>query len=148
MSGVAVTQQGGPITYTPASGQTIKGGMLVEGAAGGRIEVASAGSFVVLGVALTDAIAPEQVSTTVTTDALGRPVLTAVRIPTTVAVANSGDEVKVTYSAATTLGQSLVSTGSGAVGPAGATPDARTIVGVCTEPLGVAAGAVGRARIY
>ena len=31
--------------------------------------------------------------------------------------------------------------------PAGATPDARTIVGRCTEPGGVAAGAVGLAWI-
>lgn len=150
MSGVAVVRQGGPQTYTPASGQIIHGGLLVEASSTtpGRIELASAGSSVVLGVALTDAIAPEQQTTTTTTDTLGRPVLTAVRVPTTVAVANSGAEVKVTYSAAATLGQPLVSTGAGQVGPAGANPTAGTIVGKCTEPLGVAAAGVGRARIY
>jgi hypothetical protein len=62
------------------------------------------------------------------------------------------------FTATTTVGAKLiaaVATGTagtgvvtGGVAPAGATPDARTIVGECAEPGGVAAGAVGLARIY
>lgn len=139
MSGIAQVTQGGPKTFTPATGETILGGLLVEARANGRIGVAAASSLKVLGVALTDAIAPEQVVTDPSTDALGRPVLTAVNLPTKVAVAYAGTEVKVTYSAAASFGDKLVATANGKVGPAGATPDARTIVGICTEPAGVAA---------
>ena len=45
------------------------------------------------------------------------------------------------------LNDPLVAAANGQVTPAGATPDARTIVGRCTNPGGVAAGAVGLMRI-
>ncbi|HEY9314628.1 hypothetical protein [Williamsia sp.] len=147
MSGIVQVTKGGPKTFTPASGETILGGQLVEGRAGGRIGVAGAASLKVLGVALTDAIAPEQVVTDPTTDSLGRPVLTAVAIPTKVAVAYAGTEVKVTYSTAAAFGDKLVATATGKVAPAGATPDARTIVGICTEPAGVLINTAGLMRI-
>jgi len=147
MSGIPQITKTGPASYTPASGETIHGGVLVEARSGGRIGVAAAASVHVLGVALFDAIAPEQVNTSTTTDSLGRPVLTAVAIPTTVAVAYGGVEVKLTYSAAANFGDLLVATANGQVAPAAATPDVRTIVGRCTEPAGVAAAGVGRARI-
>lgn len=139
MSGISQVTQGGPKTFTPASGETILGGTLVEARAAGRIGVAAAGSEKVLGVALTDALAPEQGPGATSTDALGRPVVSAVPIPTTVAVAYSGTEVKVVYAAAAEFGERLVAAAGGKVEPAGDSPDARTIVGVCTEPAGVAA---------
>lgn len=147
MAGIAQVTQGGPKTFTPASGSTILGGQLVEAAAAGRIVVAAAGSVKVLGAALTDAVAPEQFPGANTTDALGRPVVSAVKIPTTVAVAYSGTEVKLTYAAAANFGDRLVAAAAGKVTPAGATPDARTIVGICTEPAGVAANATGLTRL-
>lgn len=145
MSAIPQVTQGGPKTFTPT--ENILGGQLVEARAAGRIGVAAAGSLKVLGVALTDAQSPDAVVTTPTTGADGRPVLNTTSLPTKVAVAYGDTEVKVTYSAAATFGDKLVATAAGKVGPAGATPDARTIVGICTEPAGVAANARGLARL-
>ncbi len=143
MPGISIRTQRGPRTYPPV--EPIIGGQLVEGrtASGGGIGVAAAASVVVVGVALFDAQAASAVVTTPTTGADGRPVLNTAQLPSEVAVAGSGMEVLVTYSAAATFGQRLVCTGSGAVGPAGATPDARTIVGRCSAAAGVAAAALG-----
>ena len=149
MSGIAQVTQGGPKTFTPAAGQIIKGGQVVEATTGGRIKVAAAGSFKVLGVALTDALAPEDFPGSNTTDTLGRTVVSAVAVPTKVAVAYGGTEVKVTFSANAGFGEKVVATADGKVGPAGATPDARTIVGIVTEPEGVtvSTNAVGLIRL-
>jgi hypothetical protein len=43
----------------------------------------------------------------------------------------------VKYAAVANLGDKLIAASAGRVTPAGATPDARTIVGECTEPGGV-----------
>ena len=137
MSGVAQYRKTGPRTFTPAVGVAVRGGRVVEGVAGGRIQESAAGSFRTLGVALTDAISPEAVVTTPTVGADGRPVTAMYSLPTKVAVADAGIEVKVTYTANANFGDRLVCTGNGAVGPAGATPDARAIVGKCTELAGV-----------
>ncbi|QDK02219.1 scaffolding protein [Gordonia phage Samba] len=137
MPGIVQVTQGGPKTFTPADNQVIKGGQLVEARTGGRIGVAAAGSFKVLGVALTDAVAPEDFPGANGTDGIGRPVVSLAPIPTTVAVAYAGTEVKVTYAADATFGDKLIAAANGQVTPAGATPDARTIVGICTEPAGV-----------
>jgi len=137
MAGIAQVTQGGPKTFTPADNEVILGGQLVEARTGGRIGVAAAASVKVLGVALNDAMAPEDFPPADTTDALGRTVVSAVAIPTTVAVAYAGTEVTVQYSANAAFGDKLVATATGKVAPAGATPDARTIVGICTEPAGV-----------
>ena len=75
------------------SGAAILGGQLVEAAAGGRIQKAGAASVKVLGVALNDAIAPEDLVTGATTGSDGRPVVSAAVLPTIVAVASSGAEV-------------------------------------------------------
>lgn len=143
MSGISIRTQRGPRTYTPV--EAITGGQLVEGrtASGGGVGVAGAASVVVIGVALFDAQAPSALVTTTTTGADGRPVLNTAQLPTAVAVAGSGQEVPVTYSATATFGQKLVATAAGTVAPAGATPDARTIVGHCSAPGGVASAAVG-----
>lgn len=143
MSAVPQVTKTGPRTYVPAVGTALVGGQIVEARAAGRIGVAAAGSVKVLGVALTDAIAPEAR----TTEPVGG-VLNAAGAPVNVAVAYAGDEVRVTYSAAAAFGDKLiVGAVAGQAAPAGATPDARTIVGTCTEPAGVAAGAVGLMRI-
>lgn len=149
MSGVPLVTKGGPKTFTPASGVSIKGGQLVEGAASGRIAIAGVGSFKHLGVALMDCIAPENVVTTPTTDSFGRPVLGAYPQPTNTPVAYSGDETTVTYAADAVFGAPLIAAANGTVTPAGSTPDARFLVGKCTEPLGVtvSANAVGLMRI-
>lgn len=149
MPGVPQVTQGGPKTFVPADNAFVRGGRLVEAVAGGRIQEAGAASVKVLGVALTDAIAPEDVVTTASTDAQGRPLVPAPPLPTSVAVAYAGTEVAVTYSANAAFGDPLVATADGTVAPAAATPDARTIVGRCTEPLGVtfATNPVGLARI-
>lgn len=137
MAGIPQYQKAGPRTYTPASGSTVKGGQLVDAAANGRIAPSAAASTVCLGVALTDAIAPEQVNTSPTTAADGRPVINMFSAPTTVAVADGGIIVPVTYAANAAFGQWLVAAANGTVTPAGATPDARTIVGQCRQPGGV-----------
>lgn len=147
MAGIPQVTKSGPKTFTPADNEVILGGLLVEARVGGRIGVAAAGSLKVLGVALTDAVAPEDFPAANSTDAVGRTVVAAVAIPTNVAVAYAGTEVKVTYSAAATFGEKLVATAAGKVGPAGETPDARTIVGICTEPAGVASSARGLIRL-
>lgn len=148
MPGITQVTKTGPKTFTPADNATIVGGQLVEAVAGGRIQKAGAGSLAVLGVALGDAIAPEDLVTGATTDGAGRPVVSSAVLPTNVAVAYGGVEVPVTYAANATFGAKLIAAANGTVTPAGAAPDARTIVGVCTEPAGVtvATNAVGLMR--
>lgn len=143
MPAIVMVTKTGPQTYTPD--ELILGGQLVEGKDNGRVKVGTAGATRILGVALDDANAPETfVSTPTVVD--GRPILNAAPLPKVVAVTR-GQEVSVKYSAAAKFGDPLVATATGQVGPAGATPDARTIVGRCTAPAGVAAGAVGLAVI-
>jgi len=146
MPGVPQVTQGGPKTFVPADNAFVRGGRLVEAVAGGRIQEAGAASTKVLGVALTDAIAPEDVNTTTTTDAQGRPVTPLYSLPTSVAVAYGGTEVPVTYAADAAFGDLLIAAAAGTVTPGAV---AGQIVGRCTEPLGVtvATNPVGLARI-
>ncbi|MFE7746864.1 hypothetical protein [Nocardia sp. NPDC057455] len=139
MSAVPIVTKAGPRTYTPD--EPILGGQLVEARTGGKIGVAAAGSVKVLGVALTDGQDPDAVVLN------GQP-LNAAITPTKIGVAYGGMEVPVTYSANAAFGDKLVATATGKVAPAGATPDARTIVGICAEPAGVtvASNAVGLMR--
>lgn len=134
MPGIPQVTKGGPKTFIPADNAFIRGGRVVEAVAGGRIQEAGAASVVALGVALTDAIAPEDVNTQATTDAQGRPVLNTVVLPTSVAVAYGGTEVPVTYAANAAFGQKLICAANGTVTP-GTT--AGQVVGICTEPGGV-----------
>jgi len=145
MSGVPIHLKHGPASYVPA--EPILGGQLVEARPNARIGVAAAGSTTVVGVALFDGEAPEAIASG-TTVVNGRPLLIAGFTPPLVAVAYGGAEVPVTYSAACTFGQRVVTTALGQVGPAGATPAVGAIVGICTDPnvAGVAAGAVGLMR--
>jgi len=133
----------GPKSFVPA--EPILGGQLVEARAAGRVGVAAADSLKVLGVAVVDGIAPEgQVTTAV--DVGGRPVLNAAVLPAIVSVAYSGIEVPVVYAGAAAFGDRLKAAAGGRVVTAGATPDARLVVGICTEPAGVASGATGLMR--
>lgn len=151
MSGVPIVTKSGPKTYTPAAGQSIKGGNVVEATAGKRIKAAAAGSVKVLGVALTDAIAPEDV----TTQPSGTPpTLAAVPQATSTAVAYAGMEVPVVYTANAAFGQRLVAAADGKVSPApafnaGAPTDPLLVIGICTEPAGVtvASKATGLMRV-
>jgi len=142
MAGIPVVTTGGPKTFTPADNVTIKAGQLVAATTGGRVAVAGSGSLKVLGVALTDAIAPEDT----TSEASGTPpTLAAVPQATTVAVAYGGAEVPVTYAANANFGDKLVAAANGTVTPftgfaAGqdqANVNFALIVGICTEPAGV-----------
>lgn len=134
MSGIPQVTKTGPKTFTPV--ENIVGGQLVEARGSGRIGIAAAGSAKVLGVAVTDAQSPDALVTT-STIVNGRPQLNAAPLASVVAVAYGGIEVPVTYAANAAFGDRLVAAAGGTVTPAGATPDARTIVGICTEPNGV-----------
>ena len=137
MSGTVQVTKTGPRTYSPASGQVVRGGRGVKFVAGGRIQEWGTGDMLNAGVALTDAIAPEDVNTQAATDSFGRPVVNTVVLPRTVAVAYGGDEVPVYYTANASQGQLLVAGPAGAFTPVSADVDPRLIVGRCTQPGGV-----------
>lgn len=153
MPGTPQVTKTGPRTYSPI--ESITGGQIVEARAGaavggkGRCGVAAAGSVKTLGVALFDAQAPEALVTTPATVA-GRPVLDASPLPTVLGVADGGIETKVKYAADASFGDRLVVGAGGGLTPAGANPDARTVVGKCTQPGGVAVAtnAIGLAEIF
>lgn len=142
MAGIPVVTNGGPKTFTPADNVTITAGQLVAGTTGGRVTVAGSGSVKVLGVAIADAIAPEDVITGATGSP---PTVPAVPQATTVAVAYGGAEVPVTYAANAAFGDKLVAAANGTVTPFTgfaaaedqANVDFRLIVGICAEPAGV-----------
>lgn len=137
-------QHGGPVTYEVV--EAVKGGQLVEARAGSKIGVAAAGSTKVLGVATRDA-QPTSVSGVV--DGAYGPVITVeANVSQYVAVGGNGEHWPVTYAANAAFGDPLIAAANGQVTPAGATPDARSVIGRCTEPAGVLAGAVGLAKIY
>lgn len=147
MSGVPIVFKAGPKTYTPADNTVVVGGdVIAAGATAGRCIIAGAAALNVVGIALNDAIAPEDV---VTAPSGTPPVLAVVPQPTKVAVAYGGMEVDgVTYTADCAEGLALIAAANGDVSPAGATPDARTIIGWCAEPGGVVVltKATGRVR--
>jgi hypothetical protein len=138
MTAVKPLYQEGPVTFTASVAVT--GGQLVDAIAGGTVGPSAAGSLVCVGVATTDAI-PASASQVPTVP--GAPVsINAAPLPAQVAVANEG-VWKLTYLSAATFGSRVICAANGQVAAAGATPDARTVVGVCVEPNGVAAGALG-----
>lgn len=141
MSGIAVRRKGGVQSFAVA--ETVTGGQLVEARAASVVGVAAAGSTKVLGVAIADAVPSADFN-----DAPVNGVLNADPKPNRVGLAHSGDEVPVTYAANAAFGDKLIAAANGQVTPAGAAPDARTIVGTCTEPAGVtvATNAVGLMR--
>lgn len=146
MTGIVPKFTRGPVTYEVNA--VVRAGRLVEpDAATGKIKEATAASVTCLGVATTDA---QPTPTATTTDAFGNQVITMVPVDQYCAVGGNGEIYPVEYSANAAFGQKLVVTAAGTVAPAGATPDARTIVGECREPGGVvfATKSTGLARIY
>lgn len=141
MPSIPQTYKTGPRTYDVV--EAIAGGQVVEARTNG-VGVAAAGSFKGLGVALDNAT-PTGTASTPTVSG-GYSTLAAVVVPKQVAVAHSGEVVPVTYVAAANFGDKLICAAAGQVTPAGATPDARTIIGTCDEQAGVSAGAVGLMR--
>jgi len=137
MATVIPRQDQGPVTFTAIA--TVTGGQVVDGVAGG-VQPSGAGSNAVVGVATTDAI-PAATSQTPTIPGITTAV-NAAPLPPYVAVANSG-VWPLTYAAAATFGVRLITAANGQVTPAGATPDARQVVGICMEPAGVSLGGVG-----
>lgn len=138
MTGRPIVRKTGPATYTPADNAVVTGGHLVEAVGTDRVQHAGAASVKVLGIAVIDGIAPEDLVLTPTTVG-GRQVLNTAVLPTKVSVAYGGEEAPCEYAAAAAFGDWLVAAANGTVTPAGATPDARTLVGKCTQPGGVAA---------
>lgn len=143
MSAVPQVTKTGPKTFVPA--EAIAGGQVVEARAAGRVGVAAAASLKVLGIAVTDGINPEAFVSSGTV-VNGLPTIDATQMPAHVVVAYGGIEVPAKYNAAAAFGDRLVVAALGTVTPAGATPDARTIIGICAEPAGVASGATGLVR--
>lgn len=153
MAGVIPRFTTGPVTYNVV--ETIKGGQLVEARAGGKVGVAADGSTKVLGVATKDATPPASAQST---DVFGNTVTNVTEVTEFVAVGHAA-EYPVTYAVAAAFGELLAAAANGQVRPFYATdpdatgalvadPGAQVIVGRCTEPAGVAAGAVGLARIF
>jgi hypothetical protein len=137
MTAVAPRYAKGPVTFTSLA--AITGGMLVDAAAGG-VQPCAAGSVVCVGVATSDSL---PTSTSQTPTVPGAPVaVNLAPYPPYVAVAVEG-VWPLTYAAAATFGQRLITAANGQVTPASSAADPRTIVGVCFEPAGVASGGVG-----
>lgn len=136
-------EHGGPVTYTVNS--AVKGGQMVQAVnpTNGKVEVAGAASIRCLGIATKDARPAASASST---DSDGFPVVSTVEITPNVAVGMRGIW-PVTFAANAAFGDVLICAANGQVTPAGATPDARTIVGRCVDPAGVLAGAVGLVRL-
>lgn len=137
MPAIPQVRQSGPKSYPVTA--SVTGGQVVEGDDEG-VKPAGATSARVLGVALDDAV-PGGTATEAVAGALD-----ATPAASRVAVASRA-EVPVTYAAAAELGDVLVAAAGGKVTPASAEPDARTVIGRCTEPGGVTADAVGKAWI-
>lgn len=134
MSGVNPSLQLGPDTVTV--NVAVTGGQLVmPDSTTGRVKPATAAALTVLGVALEDG-APTS-SQTALNLSIARPEIAVVYAPA---------DVRVTYAAITTWGAKLMAAANGQVTPYVA-GTADMIVGICTEPGGVAAAGVGRMRL-
>jgi hypothetical protein len=114
----------------------VTGGQLVMPDTGGKIKPATTGTVLCLGVAKKDAIP---------TGTNQNPTGSIQLSPTSqyTAVGTSG-VWRLTAQGAINFGDAvIVGSVAGTVAAAGATPDARTLVGKCVEPLGIVNGAVG-----
>lgn len=135
----------GPANYEAV--EAIDGTQFVEARAGGvslpGVGVAAAGSVKVVGIA--------QKPASPTGGAPRVPVAGVLNVtlaPTEVAVYDNGQTVpNVLFSGAAAYGDRLVVGANGGVAQAGATPDARAIVGWCKSRGGVAAGARGVVKL-
>lgn len=142
MPGRMIKWEKGPVTRQVNT--AVVGGDVVQVRTDGKIEKAAAGSFTVIGVALADA-APA--ASGEGTTSYGAPVLDISLPGDRVAVAR-GCWVKVSYAAAASDGAKLIAAANGTVTPAGAAPDARSVIGECAQVGGMAGAGVGLAYIY
>lgn len=145
MGGIIPKFESGPVTYEVNA--VVRGGRLVEpDGVTAKVKHATAASTKVLGVATTDAL---PTSAAPTTDQFGNQVITMEPIDKFTAVGGNGRIYPVEYAANAAFGDWLIAAADGKVTPAGAAPDARTIVGQCREPGGVvvATKAVGLAKV-
>jgi hypothetical protein len=146
MPGLRPHLEHGPETYL--ANVNILGGQLVEpDSTTGKIKPATAGSTACLGLAIGDAAAtPGMVAAT--QDAWGRYTAGAITPPNEVAVAYRGSWwIKNTSGGTLAFGARLICAAAGAIAASGATPDARTVIGVVIEPGGIANNAEGRVRL-
>lgn len=132
----------GPDTYI--ANVLIAGAVLVEpDAATGKVKVCTAGSVKCLGVALYSAAPAGSIQGTTS---YGEVVIDMSTLQEEVAVAWQGT-YKLTATGAIAFGDPVICAANGTVSVAGATPDARTVIGKCVEPAGIAGGAVGLIRL-
>ena len=128
----------GPATYAVSTAVT--GGQLVmpDGTTG-LVKPATAGATTVLGVALSDANPAGSTPTSPLNLGWSQP---------EVAVAYGPADVDLTYTTAAAFGELLVADANGAVKAYTAASDTYDkVVARCTEPAGVAAAGVARARL-
>jgi len=142
-------QFGGPANYQVSA--LVTGGSLVVADGGGATTISTAGAAAinVLGVAVDDA--SPIISQAGNTTGYGSPLLDISVLRDYTAVVSGGVDIHVTYAAAATFGVLLKTAANGQVTPwvSGTDTLPATIVGRCTQPGGVLAGAtVARARIF
>lgn len=138
MSGAHMNLRLGPATFTVSTAVT--GGMLVmpDGTTG-QVKPATAGATTVLGVALSDANPAGSDPTSPLNIGWAQP---------EVAVAYGPADVDLTYTGAAAFGELLVADANGAVKAYTAgTSTYDAVVARCTEPAGMSAAGVGRARL-
>lgn len=139
----------GPANYQVSA--LVTGGSLVvaDGSSATTVSTAGAGAINVLGVAGNDA--SPIVSQAGNTTGYGSPLVDVSVLSDYTAVYCGGVDIHVTYAAAATFGVLLKAAANGQVTPwvSGTDTLPATIVGRCTQPGGVAAGAtVARMRIF
>lgn len=146
MSGLRPHLEHGPETHLVST--NLVGGTFVEpDGTTGKVKPSTAGSTTVLGLALGDAAATSGMQA-VTQDAWGRNYGGGLNPPNEVAVAYRGSWwLKNTSGGTLAYGTRLISAAGGTFAAAGATPDARTIIGIVIEPAGIANNAEGRVRL-
>lgn len=146
MSGIVPKFSGGPVTFQVSA--KVTGGQVVKADASPAktVSPAGAGSALVLGVALTDAIPTE----TGVNDDFGNAIVPTNAYPQHTTVAGPGFVVPVTYAANADFGALLKSAANGTVTPwVSGTDAAGLIIGRCFEPGGVviATKATGDMRV-
>lgn len=138
MSGAHMNLRLGPATY--AVSVAVTGGQLVmpDGTTG-LVKPATAGAKTVVGVALSDGEPSGSTPTSPLNLGWAQP---------EIAVAYGPADVDLTYTGAAAFGELLVADANGAVKAYTAASDTYdAIVARCTEPAGMAAAGVGRARL-
>lgn len=148
-NGTRIFDVDAPVTYTVKAGVQINAGVLVEATTGGVVQIGTAGSTTILGVAHTIALGTDPSGSQ--TLSYGASVLDeSLASPYSANLAVGPGHFNVTYAAAALFGARLKCAANGQVTPwISGTDAANLIIGVCTEPAGVAGGAtVARAKIF